>query len=67
MSAFDWRNQPAMPQWGEDAPKKGRPRIYDDEERRQRHREAALRWYRKSKAAPCYFTEQGKADREALR
>jgi hypothetical protein len=46
-------------------PALGRPRLYDDEERAQRHREAALRWYYKQQArtAPCYFYESGEAQR----
>ena len=31
-----------------DEPKRGRPRLYDDEQRKQRHREAALAAYHKS-------------------
>ena len=67
MSAFDWRG-PAM-QIEQPKKKRGRPMEYDDQERAQRHREAALRWYHKQQArkAPCYFHEQGKADREAMR
>lgn len=67
MSVWDWR-KPAQPI---PAPKRGRPMLYDDEERAQRHREAALRWYRRNKKfrgrkpEPCYFTEAGAADREA--
>ena len=47
----------------------GRPRLYDDEQRKQRHRESALRHYYKKQArkAPCFFAEQGDKDREALR
>jgi hypothetical protein len=30
-------------------PKAGRPRIYDDEQRAQRHREAALQWHHANK------------------
>ena len=33
-----------------DEQKRGRPRLYDDEERAQRHREAALRHYYKKRA-----------------
>lgn len=53
----------------DDAPRLGRPRLYDDEQRKQRHREAALRHYYKKQArkAPCFFAEQGDKDREALR
>ena len=32
----------------DDEPKRGRPRLYDDEQRKQRHREAALAAYHKS-------------------
>jgi hypothetical protein len=58
----------------DDAPKLGRPRLYDDEERKQRHREAALAAYhrsgkttRASRQAPCFFVEAGLRDKEALR
>jgi len=46
-------------------PKLGRPRLYDDEQRKQRHREAALRWYYKQQArkAPCFFFDSGEAQR----
>ena len=56
-------------QYQDDAPRLGRPRLYDDEQRKQRHREAALRYYYKKQArkAPCFFAEQGDKDREALR
>lgn len=33
-----------------DEQKRGRPRLYDDEQRKQRHREAALRHYYKKRA-----------------
>lgn len=48
-------------------PARGRPRLYDDEQRKQRHREAALRHYYKKRArtAHCYFYEQGEAQRGA--
>lgn len=53
-----------------DEPALGRQRLYDDEERAQRHREAALRAYhksgkttRQSRQAPCFFAEQGSVDR----
>jgi hypothetical protein len=58
----------------DDAPKLGRPRLYDDEERKQRHREAALASYhrsgkttRASRQAPCFFVEAGLRDKEAMR
>ena len=56
-------------QYQDDAPRLGRPRLYDDEQRKQRHRESALRHYYKKQArkAPCFFAEQGDKDREALR
>lgn len=55
-------------------PKRGRPRLYDDEERAQRHREAALRWHHRNKQfrhrdtadMSCGFVAAGMADREAL-
>lgn len=58
----------------DDAPKRGRPRLYDDEERAQRHREAALRWHHRNKQfrhrdtadLSCGFVAAGMADREAL-
>ena len=52
-----------------DEQQRGRPRLYDDEERKQRHREAALRWYYKRQAAkaPCFFTEQGEKHGEILK
>ena len=58
----------------DDAPKLGRPRLYDDEERAQRHREAALRWHHRNKQfrhrdtadMSCGFVAAGMADREAL-
>jgi hypothetical protein len=58
----------------DDAQERGRPRLYDGEERKQRHREAALAAYhrsgkttRASRKAPCFFAEMGDKDREALR
>jgi hypothetical protein len=49
----------------DDAPKLGRPRLYDDEQRKQRHREAALRYYykRRARTAPCFFFDSGEAQR----
>lgn len=50
-------------------PKRGRPRLYDDEQRKQRHREAALAAYHKSgkttraSREPCYFYTMGEAQR----
>lgn len=57
-----------------DEQKRGRPRLYDDEERAQRHREAALRWHHRNKQfrhrdtadLSCGFVAAGMADREAL-
>lgn len=46
MSVFDWRG-PSTVQI--ERPPRGRPRLYDDEERAQRHREAALRWHQANK------------------
>jgi len=66
MNAFHWRG-PSTVQI--EQPSRGRPRLdITDEERAQRHREAALRWYYKQKArkAPCHFAEQGTKDREAI-
>jgi len=63
---FDWRG-PSTVQI--EQPPRGRPRLdITDEERAQRHREAALRWYYKQQArkAPCFFAEQGTKDREAI-
>jgi len=45
MNAFHWRG-PSTVQI--ERPPRGRPRLYDDEERKQRHREAALAAYHKS-------------------
>ena len=58
----------------DDATRLGRPRLYDDEERAQRHREAALRWHHRNKQfrhrdtadLSCGFVAAGMADREAL-
>ena len=47
MSVFDWRG-PSTVQI--ERPPRGRPRLYDDEQRKQRHREAALRHYYKKRA-----------------
>ena len=50
-------------------PARGRPRLYDDEQRKQRHREAALAAYHKSgrttraSREPCYFYTMGEAQR----
>lgn len=46
MNAFHWRG-PAVQL--EKPVKRGRPRIFADDERKQRHREAALRHYHKRK------------------
>lgn len=58
----------------DDEPRLGRPRLYDDEERKQRHREAALAAYHKSgkttralRQAPCFFTEMGEKHGEILK
>jgi hypothetical protein len=63
MNVTHYRKQQA------DEPALGRPRLYDDEERAQRHREAALRWYYKQQArtAPCFFTLMGEKHRESVR
>lgn len=66
MNAFHWRG-PSTVQI--EQPPRGRPRLdITDEERAQRHREAALRWYYKQQArkAPCFFAEQGTKDRGAM-
>lgn len=66
MNAFHWRG-PSTVQI--EQPPRGRPRLdITDEERAQRHREAALRWYYKQQArkAPCFFAVAGTKDREAL-
>lgn len=33
----------------QEKPKRGRPRLYSDEERKQRHRQAALAWHHANK------------------
>lgn len=62
MNAFHWRG-PSTVQI--EQPPLGRPRLYDDEQRKQRHREAALRHYYKKRArtAPCFFFDSGEAQR----
>jgi len=45
MNAFHWRREPSQ----QDQIKRGRPRLYDDEERKQRHRQAALAWHHANK------------------
>lgn len=45
MNAFHWRTEP--PKQAQET--RGRPRLYDDEERAQRHREAALKWHHANK------------------
>jgi hypothetical protein len=69
MSAFNWKGTAMQI---EQSKKRGRPMQYDDQERAQRHREAALRWYhrqgrqRRQEAEPCYFHEAGNAARTAI-
>ena len=64
MNAFHWRG-PSTVQI--EQPSRGRPRLdITDEERAQRHREAALRWYYKQQArkAPCFFALMGEAHKK---
>ncbi|MCB1528436.1 MAG: hypothetical protein KDJ45_12145 [Hyphomicrobiaceae bacterium] len=72
MNAFHWRG-PSTVQI--EQPPRGRPRLdITDEERAQRHREAALRWHHRNKQfrhrdtadLSCGFVAAGMADREAL-
>ncbi len=46
MSAFDWRGPSSFKE--SSSVTLGRPRLYDDEQREQRHREAARKWWREN-------------------
>jgi len=47
MNAFHWHGPSAIT--AKQIVKRGRPRLYDDEERKQRHRQAALAWHHANK------------------
>ena len=72
MNAFHWRG-PSTVQI--EQPSRGRPRLdITDEERAQRHREAALRWHHRNKQfrhrdaadLSCGFVAAGEADRRRI-
>lgn len=67
MNVIHYRREPLEPPPSDEL-KRGRPRIYDDEQRVLQHREAVKRHQAKVKArrAGCFFVESGMADRSRL-